>query len=154
MLKEAFGLDQVIWLEKAPPEEEDCTKGHTDGIIRFVDEDTVVIGEVCEPNDAMADVLNDAGSVVRDVAPGLNVRRMNVPVISPKDGGPSRLNYLNWYVANGVVLVGTFGKDDWDRAAVETIGQYWPSRRVVGVNISELWQAWGGIHCVTQQQPA
>jgi len=150
-LQEVFGLEQVIWLERAPSSKEDYTKGHTDGICRFINEDTVVVGRISDQNDPVAKVFDDAAKIL---SRHFCVERMDVPTRLGSDDGIQRGNYLNWYVANDVVLVGTFGQPKWDEKALCTISGYWPSRKVIGVDIQDLWQAGGGIHCVTQQQPA
>ena len=59
--------------------------------------------------------------------------------------------YINFYVANEVVLVLKF-EDNNDRAAQEIIQKLYPERRVVGVDVLELAIDGGMIHCVTQQQ--
>lgn len=153
-LKEAFGLSKVIWLEKAPPRDEDYTRGHVDGLARFIKKkNTVVVGEITDPRDPVAKVFESAAQIIEDA--GFKVRRLPIPVKRRKDGSLDRYNYLNWYVANGVVLVGVFGSPADDRAALARIRRYWPKRKVIGINIREMWQrGGGGIHCVTQQQPA
>jgi agmatine deiminase len=151
-LKEAFNLSQVVWLEKAPPRDEDYTRGHVDGIARFIKKKTVVVGKINEPHDPVAKVFESAAQIIKNA--GFKVERLPVPVKRMRNGSFDRYNYLNWYVANGIVLVGVFGSPAHDRAALARIRRYWPKRKVVGINIREMWQqGGGGIHCVTQQQP-
>ena len=152
-LRGAFGLSRLVWLEKAPPRDEDYTQGHVDGIARFIKKNTVVVGEIADPHDPVAKVFESAAEVIKNA--GFKVRRLPVPVRRRRGGSVDRYNYLNWYVANGVVLVGVFGIAAHDRAALARIRRYWPDRKVMGINISKMWQeGGGGIHCVTQQQPA
>ena len=152
-LRKAFGLSRVVWLEKAPPPDEDYTRGHVDGIARFIDENTVVVGQIADPRDPVARVFESAAAIIKDA--GFTVKRLLIPVKREADGSVERYNYLNWYVANGIVLVGVFGSAQHDRAALARIRRFWPGRKVVGINIREIWQkGGGGIHCVTQQQPA
>ena len=74
------------------------------------------------------------------------------PVIA-KDG---RLpaSYANFYVGNSAVLVPIFGDKKNDPWAIKTMTQLFPGRSVVSVRSNELVYGFGGIHCVTQQQPA
>ena len=151
-LKRGFGLTKVVWLEKAPPRSEDYTRGHVDGIARFIRKTTVVVGQITDPRDPVAKVFESAAQILQDA--GFKVRRLPISVKRKKGGKCVRYNYLNWYVANGIVLIGTFGSPANDRAALTCIRRYWPRRKVVGINIREMWQqGGGGIHCVTQQQP-
>ena len=72
-----------------------------------------------------------------------------------KLGGSERLpaSYANFYVGNSVVLVPIFD-DRNDAAALGTLAEAFPGRRVVGINCEALVYGFGGIHCVTQQQPS
>ena len=71
-----------------------------------------------------------------------------------KVGGDERLpaSYANFFVGNSVVLVPTFD-DVNDGPALERIRGAFPGRRVVGIDCGALVYGFGGIHCVTQQQP-
>ena len=60
--------------------------------------------------------------------------------------------YINYYVANEVVLVPKYN-DPNDGIAIDVIQKLYPSRRVVGVEAIQLAKDGGMIHCVTQQQP-
>jgi agmatine deiminase len=74
----------------------------------------------------------------------------------PRKGGrEERLpaSYANFYIGNTVVLVPTFD-DPNDEVALSTLSDVFPTRKVVGVNCESLVYGFGGIHCVTQQQPA
>jgi agmatine deiminase len=62
-------------------------------------------------------------------------------------------SYLNFYVANKVVLVPTY-KHKNDRIVIRTIQTAFPGRKVVGIDCRDLIYGMGTIHCVTQQQPA
>ncbi len=70
--------------------------------------------------------------------------------------GDERLpaSYANFYVANSVVLVPVFGDARRDGAALETLSEFFHGRKVVPVDSRELIYGFGGVHCVTQQQPA
>ena len=62
------------------------------------------------------------------------------------------MSYINYYVANGAVIMAAFGIDR-DDEAKQTIAALYPNHEVVQVNISEIAPGGGGIHCITQQQP-
>jgi agmatine deiminase len=51
------------------------------------------------------------------------------------------------------VLVPTFA-DPNDEAAVLTLCECFPDRRVIGIDCRELIWGLGTFHCLTQQQPA
>jgi agmatine deiminase len=61
-------------------------------------------------------------------------------------------SYANFYVANGVVLVPTFN-DPADRVALNTLGDFFPGRDVVGIHAVDLVLGLGTLHCLSQQEP-
>ena len=62
--------------------------------------------------------------------------------------------YVNFYFANGALLVPTFGQADRDRRAIAILQSRLPKRKVIGVDCRKLIWGLGAIHCFTQQQPA
>ena len=62
-------------------------------------------------------------------------------------------SYANFYIANGAVLVPTFGCPA-DDAACGILGDCFPGRRVVPVDCRVLIAGLGALHCLTQQVPA
>jgi len=61
--------------------------------------------------------------------------------------------YINFYVANGGVILPEFGDDKADRAARATLANLFPEREIVQLNIDAIAAGGGGIHCATQQEP-
>jgi len=61
---------------------------------------------------------------------------------------------VNWLVGNGVVIATGFGIPEWDNAAKKTIEGYFPDRDVHMITAPTIWYYGGGIHCVTNDQPA
>ena len=70
-----------------------------------------------------------------------------------KEGMPIADCYINFYLANGGVIVPTFNQPT-DDIALQTLADIFPERRVVGVPAREIGIGGGLIHCITQQQPA
>ena len=61
-------------------------------------------------------------------------------------------SYVNYYIANTVVLVPNYN-DVNDAVANALIQKLYPTRKVVGIDVRNLYANGGMIHCVTQQQP-
>jgi len=61
--------------------------------------------------------------------------------------------YSNYYTANGVVLVPVYGNAN-DERAKAIIGEQFPGREVVGIDVDSLIEHGGALGCVTQPQPA
>lgn len=63
-------------------------------------------------------------------------------------------SYVNYYVCNGAVLAAQFGDARGDAAAAATLARIFPGRVIEQLNIDNLGNGGGGVHCVTQPQPA
>ncbi len=62
-------------------------------------------------------------------------------------------SYTNFYLANGAVIMPAYGIAADDEAAA-VLARAFPGREVVPVRINNLAHGGGGVHCITQQQPA
>lgn len=156
MLHDYLGVDGVIWLGSGI--EGDDTDGHVDDIARFVNEDTVVCMVEVDEYDPNHMALARNASVLnghRDDQ-GRRLQVVYIPMPRRVDSGDGRLpaSYANFYIGNSCVLVPVFGDARRDGAALETLADLFPGRKVVPVPSKELVYGFGGIHCVTQQQPA
>ncbi len=149
ILKSAFGVTKIIWLLSEPSD--DITNGHVDGIARFIDENTVAVARYTSQTDPDAPVYEEAASIIQNA--GFEVVRVDMPGYVMHNGDPLPANYMNWLVANGVVIVPGFGVPAWDAAARATIAGFFPGRDVVMVEILDIWAEGGGVHCVTNDQP-
>ena len=63
-------------------------------------------------------------------------------------------NYVNHLVVNGGVIACGYGEERADAAARDLLAAAYPGRRVVTVDARPILARGGGIHCITQQQPA
>lgn len=155
-LHDYLGVTSVVWLGSGV--EGDDTDGHVDDIARFVNEDTVVCMEEEDEGDPNHRALARNASILaghRDDR-GRRVQVVTIPMPRRVDAEDGRLpaSYANFYIGNSVVLVPVFGDARRDAYALETLADLFPGRRVVPVPSKELVYGFGGIHCVTQQQPA
>ncbi len=151
-----FGVSNVIVLEGIP--QDDLTKGHVDGIARFINADTVVVPQCtdfskCKPGDGKDDaVYNNAATTIKSF--GFNVIRDPMEATVQYAGKNFDTNYTNWLVGNGFVLVVGFGNQQTDAAAKARIESYFPGRDVHVVEMLDSWASGGGVHCHTNDQPA
>ena len=72
--------------------------------------------------------------------------------LDDEDGYRLTWTYINFYVANGAVVMPGFG-DPHDAPARETLARLFPRRDVIQLHLRELSRLAGNIHCMTQQQP-
>ena len=70
-----------------------------------------------------------------------------------RDGRRLSLSYINFYLAIGGLVMPQFDAGA-DNAAARVLAQAFPGREVVLVDALDIVEGGGGIHCITQQQPA
>jgi agmatine deiminase len=153
-LRDHLGVDTVIWLEHGIAG--DDTHGHVDDIARFVTPRTVVAATETDRSDANHTPLADNLIRLRQArVRGERLTVVPIPMPRPLWFGTQRLpaSYLNFYVANGLVLVPTFN-DPADRVALGRLDDLFPDREVVGVHAVDLVLGLGTLHCATLQEPA
>jgi agmatine deiminase len=154
LLRDSFGVTEILWLGDGI--EGDDTDGHIDDLTRFVALNTVVT--VVEPNTQDPNHVPLAAN--RQLLSELRVggRALEVielPMPEPQYLEEQRLpaSYANFYVANGAVLVPTFGCAQ-DDAACAILRSAFPGRRVVPIDCRVIIAGLGALHCLTQQVPA
>ena len=155
LLMRFTGVSRVIWLGRGL--EDDDTDGHIDNLACFV-RPGVVMAVVCDdPEDPNHPVLQDNLQRLRMAqdARGRALEVIELPLPQERrylDSQRLALSYVNFYIANGGVVMPSFG-DPNDKAALDIIAKAFPERRVVQVPASDILVGGGGIHCITQQQP-
>ncbi len=152
-LHEYLSTPEVLWLSSGIAG--DDTDGHIDDFARFASRSAVL----CAHSDRgeNAPVLHRNWGILTELKDrlGLELQRLPMPrpLYLPEEGGDLPASYANFYIGNKVVLLPVFD-DAHDRDAMEILGSYFPGREVVPISAKELIYGYGGIHCVTQQEPA
>jgi agmatine deiminase len=155
VLRNRLAVDQVIWLggELAG----DDTDGHIDQIARFVAPGCIVAArqpDRLDPNHAsLAENLRLLESAVDARGRRLDVIPIDIPARFAFEGTQLPASHLNFYVANGAVMVPVFGGPT-DEPALRTLATCFPARRIVPVDCQELVRGRGALHCITRDQPA
>ena len=154
-LKEYFGVTKVIFIEGIP--DGDLTKGHIDGIARFIGLRTVVVvrctsRSLCRPDSKDAEIYDKAAKIIEEA--GFNVIREPIEGFVKHNDQMFDTNYMNWLVGNGFVIVPGFGNPKTDISAKSRIENYFPNRDVYLIEMLSSWAAGGGVHCHTNDQPA
>lgn len=152
----AIGARKVIWLPG--DEDEWITDGHIDGVLTFVKPGQVLFEDnpddshphqrVCRENLKALQGQTDAdGNVIA-------ITLLNEAYQYREDSEFTATSYVNCYIANGGVVLPKFETEQTDEAAIETFSKAFPDRKIVQVDIRDVCWNGGGIHCMTQQQPA
>ena len=156
ILGPALGVERVIWLADGLAEDRD-TDGHVDNVCHFIAPGRVLVQtapDVDAPNHAILEANREVLHAARD-ARGRALEVLELPHLPylPDAEPPIVVPYLNFYLANDAVIVPVTGAAD-DARALELIGRALPDRAVVSVPGTILARGGGGVHCITQQQPA
>jgi agmatine deiminase len=151
-----LGVTNFIWLDgKAGLE---VTDMHIDGFARFGNKNTIVTMsneslQEWQVPDKDIEILSRAAN--KDTTPYnrviLPLTQQNATTEAGKDLG-YKGSYVNYYIANTVVLVPNYN-DPNDTIANDIIQKLYPDRKVVGIDVRNLYENGGMVHCVTQQQP-
>ncbi len=154
-LKRSLGVEKVIWLPGNPYETE--TNGHVDGIAMFAAPGKVIVelpsGE--PPEEAAFMRGNIAALEGATDAKGRPLELILLESASTCDsaGEPTYRGYINFYIANGAVIAPAHGVAA-DARAREVMEQAFPDREILQLPVAGIEIGGGGIHCITQQQPA
>ena len=153
ILSQYLGATNFIWLKGVT--DEDITDAHIDGMARFYDEKTIVtVSEKDFYALYKANLGNDYEVLMAAKnSAGEKYDIVELPMTSKNvEGLDYKGNYLNYYIANHVVLVPVYN-DINDEIAVKTLAGLYTDKEIVPIDVTSLYQYGGMIHCVTQQQP-
>jgi agmatine deiminase len=152
-----LGVEKTIWLPGNPYEK--GTDGHIDGIACFVRPGLVLfetsvsmreeLRAVTERNHRALEGQRDAKGRPIEL---LYIQEAPELGRAVSEGWGYSRSYVNFYIANGGIVMPKFGIPE-DDAARQAVAAAFPDRAVVQVDISEIAGGGGGIHCITQQLP-
>lgn len=154
-LRNYYGVEQILWVQDGIVG--DDTDGHIDDTVRFVNEDTVLTVIETNQQDENYELLQNNLKQLQQMRL-LNGKPLNIielPMPDPVMHEEQRLpaSYANFYIANGVVIVPTF-RCAKDEIALQIIQSCFPTRKVVGIDSTEIIWGLGSFHCLSQQEPA
>ncbi|WP_422391962.1 agmatine deiminase family protein [Arthrobacter sp. N1] len=154
-----LGTRHAIWLPRGLSRdyEEFGTRGHVDIVASFTPTGTLLLHRQDDPDHPDHPVTRFLRSVLEaavdaDGSP-LTIVDVPAPTVIEEEDGFVDWSYINHYVANGVVVLCAFD-DPNDAAARRILQEAYPDRSVELVDARDIFAFGGGIHCITQQQPA
>ncbi|MFD0574681.1 agmatine/peptidylarginine deiminase [Kitasatospora gansuensis] len=155
-LRSKLGVSTVIWLPFGGLLDTE-TDGHVDGVCAFVAPGKVVVQLPSDPAHPDYERMR-ANRAVLEAAVDARGRKLEI-VDLPQSaflevgGKHTEVGYLNFYIANGGVVVPVAGLPE-DEGALAVIASALPGRKVVGVRSRVIAFGGGGVHCITQQVPS
>ena len=147
-----FGIRKIIWLKRGIVG--DDTHGHIDDLARFVSENTIFLAYERNKKDVNYKILRNNFRILKKLDDFKKLKIIKIPMPKAKyiEGTRVPASYLNFYIANKVILVPTFN-DKKDKLVLKMFRKYFKNRKVVPIDCSILIWGFGAIHCMTQQEP-
>ena len=148
-----LGIKKVFWLNKGIVG--DDTHGHIDDIARFINEKKIFVAYEENKSEANYKMLKENYQILKKSIRKKNLKIIKIPMPDPKyiDGVRVPASYLNFYIANKIVLVPVFN-DLKDKKVIKVFKKHFKNRKIIPIDCSTLIWGLGAIHCMTQQEPS
>jgi agmatine deiminase len=156
-LEEALGARKVIWLGDGLLN--DHTDGHVDNLARFVAPGVVAVPMAFGTNDPNVEAYDACATLVAGSkdAEGNALKVLRIPspgFVGDEDERPIPASHMNFLIANGAVVVPTYGNDMAARLACEALATVFPDREIIPLPSKAILTGGGSFHCISQQEPA
>lgn len=151
------GIRKVIWLGDGFSDDE--TDGHIDNIACFAGAGRVLLGIPQFKSHPDYEPVMDAKRRLLEArdAQGRALEVIELPQPQEKkvdwQGRMLQASYVNFYLPNGGIVMPAFN-DLNDEKARAVLADCFPGRDILQVDALDIVEGGGGIHCITQQEPA
>jgi agmatine deiminase len=158
-LARTIGATTVIWLPRGLTRDSDTfgTRGHVDIVATLAEPGRVLLHDQRDPAHPDHGVTAELRAVLADATDArgkpFEVVDLPAPRVLKDDDGFVDYSYVNHVLVNDGVLACAFD-DPNDAEAAAILRDAYPGREVVPIDARPLFARGGGIHCITQQQPA
>ena len=141
IIKQKCALNELIIIPRQPYD----MLGHSDGMVRWIDENSVIINDFSNEsksfNDKIIKALTHHSLEIKFMKYGSSF------FTKKRDWGA----YLNFLKINGLLIVPVYGTDD-DDVAIEQIKKIYGGCKVETINLSEIIELGGALHCITAEK--
>ncbi|TWE13141.1 agmatine deiminase family protein [Rudaeicoccus suwonensis] len=158
-LARTIGATHAVWLPRGLSRDSQRygTRGHVDIVATIPSPGVLLVHDQRDPAHPDHAVMQEVVAALEDTTDAdgrlWDIRRMPAPQVLTDDEGPVDYSYLNHLVVNDGVIACSFN-DPHDDEAVALLRECYPGRRVVTVDARPIFARGGGVHCITQHQPA
>ena len=159
-LSRTIGATTAIWLPRGLTRDYDelGTRGHVDIVATFAAPGRVLLHAQLDPAHPDHAVMPEIRAALEEAIDArgrrLEIIDLPAPAQLTDDEGFVDYSYVNHLVVNDGVIACGFGDEYADARARDILSAAYPGRAVVTVDAREIFARGGGIHCITQQQPA
>lgn len=158
-LLRTIGATSALWLPRGLTRDHDLygTRGHADILAAFTTPDMLLMhrqDSASHPDHVIAKNNREVAERYREnTSAGFEIIDLPAPETLRDEEGFVDYSYINHVVINDAVLACAFN-DPADDRALGVLREAYPGRKVIGLDARPLFARGGGIHCITQQQPA
>jgi agmatine deiminase len=159
-LARTIGATKVVWLPRGLTRDYDefGTNGHVDIVATITSPGKLLLHAQQNPDHPDYEVTRELRAVLEQATDAAGRRFEIVDIPAPEtlrdEEGFVDYSYVNHLVVNDGIIACGFGEERADAAAREILEAAYPGRRAVTVDSRDIFARGGGIHCITQQQPA
>ena len=153
-LNSKLGTEKVIWIRRGLTRDYEIfgTKGHIDIVACFADETTLLVHDQQDESHPDYSVTHEVISRLEEQT-DCRIIKVPAPKVLKDDLGFVDYSYINHYILNDAVLLCAFD-DPNDQVAKGILEEVYPGREIRLIDARPIFDRGGGIHCITQQQPA
>ncbi|MFK0089686.1 agmatine/peptidylarginine deiminase [Pseudomonas sp. NPDC090755] len=154
-----LGVEKVIWLPGDPDfVTGDMTDGHVDGVCAFARPATLLVDATHDSTSTYAQVVRENRRALELASDARGRRFELIDLYEATDAVDESADvfcasYTNFYICNNAIIMPAYGIAA-DQEAAATLQRAFPDREIAPVRINQLAHGGGGVHCITQQQPA
>jgi len=153
-LNSKLGTEKVIWIRRGLTRDYETygTKGHIDIVACFADETTLLVHDQQDESHPDYSVTHEVISRLEEQT-DCRIIKVPAPKVLKDEVGFVDYSYINHYILNDAVLLCAFD-DPNDQVAKGILEEVYPGREIRLIDARPIFDRGGGIHCITQQQPA
>jgi len=153
----ALGARKVLWLGDGLFN--DHTDGHVDNLARFVAPGVVACPVAWGRKDPNSEVYDETARLLAGMtdASGRALQVLRIPspgLVVDEDERPAPASHMNFLIANGAVIMPTYGDPKAAAMAVEALKTVYTDREVTALPSTAILSGGGSFHCISQQEPA
>ena len=158
--RRTLGAEKVVWLPRGLTRDyEDLgTRGHVDMVAAMPSQGRVLLHVQPDAGHPDHEVIPEIRAVLEAETNAADNRfeiiELPAPGTSRDDDGFVDWSYVNHLVVNDGVVSCGYGDREADAHAAGVLAEEYPGRTVVTVDARPILERGGGIHCITQNQPA
>lgn len=153
-IHQKLGTNRAIWIRRGLTRDYDefGTRGHIDIVACFAPGAKILFHDQQDETHPDFSVSHEVKRTLEE-AGGFELISVPAPKVLRDEHGWVDYSYINHYVINGAVILCAFD-DENDAVAKAILERCYPDREIILVDARHIFSRGGGIHCITQQQPA